>query len=217
METMFDAVDLRYLLIENYKKMKLDEKQLIVILMIDHLLRQNNNLITAEHLSLKMSLSVEEIDAILVDLINRNIVEYDNSGNEMKTTLNPLKRWLYRDFQLSVVRSSEENKRDEFAQKVTNIYTIFEKELGRTLSPLEFGRIREWISFGYTDQMIIKALHEALVSKKKSIRSIDKILLKLTTRDDVAKEGYSAVSEQWEKDIEKTIAIAKTRWLDDDK
>jgi DNA replication protein len=217
METMFDAVDLRYLLIENYKKMKLDEKQLIVILMIDHLLRQNNNLITAEHLSLKMSLSVEEIDAILVDLINRNIVEYDNSGNEMKTTLNPLKRWLYRDFQLSVVRSSEENKRDEFAQKVTNIYTIFEKELGRTLSPLEFGRIREWISFGYTDQMIIKALHEALASKKKSIRSIDKILLKLTTRDDVAKEGYSAVSEQWEKDIEKTIAIAKTRWLDDDK
>jgi DNA replication protein len=217
METMFDAVDLRYLLIENYKKMKLDEKQLIVILMIDHLLRQNNNLITAEHLSLKMSLSVEEIDAILVDLINRNIVEYDNSGNEMKTTLNPLKRWLYRDFQLSVVRSSEENKRDEFAQKVTNIYTIFEKELGRTLSPLEFGRIREWISFGYTDQMIIKSLHEALASKKKSIRSIDKILLKLTTRDDVAKEGYSAVSEQWEKDIEKTIAIAKTRWLDDDK
>ena len=81
---------------------------------------------------------------------------------------------------------------------------------------MEFSRIREWVGFGYTDEVIINALHEAMANNKKSIRSIDKILLKWATRDDVSKEGYSAVNEQWNKDIEKTIAIAQTKWVDED-
>ena len=66
--------------------------------------------------------------------------------------------------------------------------------------------------------MIINALKEAVSKNKKSLRSIDKILLAWQTRDDMEKEGYSAVSEKWNKDIEETIKIAKTKWIDyDDK
>jgi len=64
--------------------------------------------------------------------------------------------------------------------------------------------------------MIINALKEALSKNKRSLRSIDKILLQWQTRDDMEKEGYSAVSESWSKDIEKTIEIAKTNWIDND-
>ncbi len=213
---MFDAVDIRYLLLDNYKKMGLSENQLATLLMIDHIIRQGTQLVTADLLVLKMALTNEQIDAILVELLAKDLLEYDNADNNMKTTLAPLRRKLYREFQLSIVKRSEENARAEFATSVSNIYALFEKEWGRTLSPLEFSRIREWISFGYTDQLIVDALNEATAQKKQSIRAIDKILLKRTTRSDVAKEGYSAVSEQWEKDIEKTIAIAQTKWLDDD-
>jgi DNA replication protein len=216
MEAMFEAVDLRYLLIENYKKMGLTEKQLSVLLVIDHLLKMGNSLVTADLLSLRMSMPIEEIDSTLVDLVTKDLVEYDNSGNEMKTTLNPLKRKLYKEFQLSVARSAQESSQEDLNKQISNIYALFEKEMGRTLSPLEFSRIREWVSYGYSDEMISKALYEALGQKKKSIRSIDKILLKWTTRDDISKEGYSTVNEQWEKNIEKTIAIAKTKWVDDD-
>jgi DNA replication protein len=216
MDQMFSAVDIRYLLLENYKKMGLSEEHVTTLLLIDHLLSQGTMLVTADVLSLKMSLPLDRIDGILVELLAKDLLEYDNSDNNMKTTLAPLKQKLYRDFQLTIVKQSEENAREDFAESVSNVYALFEKEWGRTLSPLEFGRIREWISYGYTDQMIIDALHEALAAKKQSIRAIDKILLKRTARSDVAKEGYSAVSEQWEKDIEKTIAIAQTKWLDDD-
>jgi DNA replication protein len=216
MDQLLEAVDVRYLLLDNYKKMGLDENHLAALLLIDQLLHQGTMLVTADLLALKMSLPVEAIDAVLVDLLNHDLIEYDNSGNQMKTTLNPLKRKLYSEFQLSIVKRSEENAREDFANQVSNIYGLIEKEWGRTLTPLEFGRIREWISFGYTDQMIIDALHEAGAARKQSIRAIDKILLKRTARSDVAKEGYSAVSEQWEKDIDKTIEIAQTKWLDDD-
>jgi len=216
MEQLFAAVDVRYLLIENYKRLGLNEKQLAVLLVIDHLLRQSNMLVTADLLALKMTLPLEEIDGILVVLVNKNMLEYNNEGNSMKTTLDPLRKLLYRDFQINVIKRSEENARADFADQVSHVYATFEKEWARTLSPLEFERIRNWISYGYTDQMIIDALQEALASNKKSIRSIDKILLKRTVRSDREKEGYSAASEEWEKDIEKTIEIAQTKWLDDD-
>jgi len=215
MEQLFAAVDVRYLLIENYKRLGLNEKQLAVLLVIDHLLRQSNMLVTADLLALKMTLPLEEIDGILVVLVNKNMLEYNNEGNSMKTTLDPLRKLLYRDFQINVIKRSEENARADFADQVSHVYATFEKEWARTLSPLEFERIRNWISYGYTDQMIIDALQEALASNKKSIRSIDKILLKRTVRSDREKEGYSAASEEWEKDIEKTIEIAQTKWLDD--
>jgi len=173
-------------------------------------------LVTADLLALKMTLPLEEIDGILVVLVNKNMLEYNNEGNSMKTTLDPLRKLLYRDFQINVIKRSEENARADFADQVSHVYATFEKEWARTLSPLEFERIRNWISYGYTDQMIIDALQEALASNKKSIRSIDKILLKRTVRSDREKEGYSAASEEWEKDIEKTIEIAQTKWLDDD-
>ncbi len=216
METTLAAVDYRYLLLENYKRMGLSEHHLTAILLIDHLITQGTPFVTADLLALKMTLPLDDIDKLLVELVNMDLLEYDNSGNTMKTTLNPLKKRLYREFQLTVIKQSEENAREEFATSISNIYALFEKEWGRTLSPLEFSRIREWISFGYPDNVIIEALHEASTNHKQSIRSVDKILLKRTARNDVAKEGYSAVSEQWEKDIEKTIAIAQTKWLDDD-
>lgn len=216
MDQLFEAVDVRYLLLENYKKMELSEEHLSVLLMIDHLIHQGTLFVTADLLSLKMGLETERIDAILVELVNKDLIEYDNSQNQMKTTLNPLKRRLYREFQSNLMKRSEENAREEFATSVSNVYAVFEKEWGRTLSPLEFNRIREWIGFGYSDQMIIDALKEALASRKQSIRAVDKILLRRTTQSDIKKEGYSAVSEQWEKDIQKTIEIAQTKWLDDD-
>ncbi len=217
METsLLEAVDFRYLLLENYKKFGINEKQLSVIFMVDHLLRQKNTLVTADLLALKMALPISEIDQILVELLNKNILEFDNSESQMKTTLEPLKKRLFREFQISVIKDHEAVSSTEFSTQIQNIYQIFEKEFGRTLSPLEFSRIREWVGFGYTDEVIVNALHEALSNNKKSIRSIDKILLKWATRDDVSKEGYSAVNEQWNKDIEKTIAIAQTKWVDED-
>jgi DNA replication protein len=212
-----EAIDFRYLLIENYKKLKLSENELATIFIIDHLIGQGNSLITADILSLKMSMPAKEIDQLLASLLKKGMIDYVSLGKGTVTTLEPLKKRLYREFQISLAEENKANNSKDIEESLTNIYGEFQKYLGRVLSPLEISRIREWISFGYKEDMIIGALKEALSKGKKSLRSIDKILLSWSARDDIESEGHSLLDESWRKNIEETIRIAKTPWLDDDK
>ena len=47
------------------------------------------------------------------------------------------------------------------------------------------------------------------------MKNVDKILLQWRSRDDIEKTGYTAVNKDWNKDIEKTMKIAKAKWIDD--
>ncbi len=211
-----EAIDFRYLLIENYKKMNLTELETMTLFIIDHLIERGNSLITADLLSLKMTMSIEQIDKILADLLKKGMIDYVSDKSKTYTTLQPLKNKLYKEFQLSFAKEQTVMQKENIKESLDNIYATFQECLGRTLSPLEISKIREWISFGYSDETIIDALKEALSKKKKSFRSIDKILLNWASRNDVENEGHTLLSEKWHKNIEETIRIAQTPWVDKD-
>ena len=208
-----EAIDFRYLLIENYKKLKISENELATIFVIDHLIGQGNPFVTADLLSLKMSLDVREIDTILANLITRGFFEYKTQGKKTIATLEPLKQKLYREFQIFLSKEEEEKSSQRITEALENIYQSFEKLLGRSLSPVEISKIHEWVSYGYSDKLIIDALKEALSKGKKSLRSVDKILLSWSQRDDLLSEGHTPLSNDWDKNLEETIRIAKTPWI----
>ena len=209
-----EAIDFRFLLLENYKKLKISENQLAIIFMIDHLVSQGNPFVTADLLSLKMSLDIKEIDSLLADLLTRGFLEYATMNGKTVTTLNPLKEKLYSEFQISITKEAETKKKKD--DVLSNIYQSFESALGRSLQPMEIATIREWVDLGYSDETIINALKEALSQGKKSLRSVDKILLSWAKREDLETEGKTSIDDDWTKNLEETIRIAKTPWLDDD-
>ena len=211
-----EAIDFRYLLIENYRKLKLNENELATIFVIDHLISQGNPFVTADLLSLKMTLDIKEIDKILAKLITKGMFEYKTVGKNTIATLEPLKQKLYREFQLFLSKEEEEKTSTRIKEELENVYTTFEKLLGRTLSPVEVAKIHEWISYGYSDKMIIDALKEALSKGKKTLRSVDKILLAWSQREDLQAEGHTPLSEEWDKNLEETIRIAKIPWIKKD-
>ena len=211
-----EAIDFRFLLLENYKKLKISENQLVIILMIDHLLSQGNPFITADLLSLKMSLDVKEIDRLIADLLTRGLMEYATANGKTVTSLNPLKEKLYREFQITISRENETKNNETISAQLNNIFENFQKELGRSLSPLEISRIREWVAMGYSDETIINALKEAISQGKKSLKSVDKILLTWAKREELESEGKTTIDDDWTKNLEETIRIAKTPWLDED-
>jgi len=210
------AIDFKYLLLENYKKLRLSENELAVLFMIDHLINQGNPFITTDLLALKMTLDVKEIDNCLAGLLQKKLIEYVFNGKKTATSLEPLRKRLFSEFQLYM--NIEENQRREEAlnKSIENIFSKFQSLLNRSLSPVEINRIREWVSYGFTDEQIINALKDALSKGKRSLREVDKILLTYQIREDVQNDGITTISSKWDKNLEETIKIAQTPWLDDD-
>lgn len=212
-----EAIDFQYILLENYKKLGISEKQLSVILMTEHLTRQGNSLVTADLLSLKMNFKVKELDAILVELVKADFLAFEMVGSGLVTSLEPLKDKLYRLFQLDVAKEKQNLHDAERSGLLTELYAYFEKRLHRTLSPIEQDTLSTWLDDAYDQEDIKSALEEAIASGKRSFKSIDRLLRTSRRREDIDKEGYSGVDDNWDKDIEKTIEIAKTKWVNDDR
>ena len=207
---MVEAVDLRYLLLEHYKQLGFQEKHVMVILMMDQLTKQDNRLVTAELLSLKMAMPLEEIDQVMVDLLQRQLIEFVTIDGKTQTSLKPVKQLLYKRFQQQVIHQTQEVNMTE----QTSLFQIIEKSLARTLSPLEISRIQDWLNFGYTPEQIQSALDEAIKKQTKSIRYMDKILQKMATKENFAQEGVGLLNKDHRRIYDTLADISKK--LDDD-
>lgn len=212
---IYQALDYRLLLIENYKKLGLNETEVTTLLVIDLLIKQGNNLITQDLLALKMPLESEIIDKTLVSLINKGLLSFGLTEGETSKSLDPLKKQLYHEFVVALNREQNENDPDR-QTSLSRIFEAFQKEWGRNLTPTEVQAIREWLANGYSEQTIIDALLEPSGKKRKTIRSIDKRLLKWSTSNDIRKEGFSAQTEAWRENIDQTVEVAKKQWFGDD-
>ena len=128
----------------------------------------------------------------------------------------PTYKKLSENFVRDLITYNAIEENDNQKHSITNIYGTFEKELGRSLSPVEIEKIREWVSQGIKEEVIIDSLHECMTKNKRvTIRSIDKIIIKRLSSKDLKEEGYSAVNDKWKKELEDTIDIANTKWTDD--
>ncbi|MCH3909090.1 MAG: DnaD domain protein [Bacilli bacterium] len=214
---IYSAVSFRYAILDTYKKLQLSEMELLVILMIDHLLEQGNNLVTSDALSMKMNYSPDELDKCLVSLMKRGLLSYEKDSKGMKTSIDGAKNLVYGEFQKSIQNSQSALYSKDKSDRLSSLCKLFESKLERSLTPLESQTMGEWIESGYQDEDIKDALLDALNDKKKSLRYVDKILRNKRRDSDLEKEGTSLVSPTWDKDIEKTIEIAKAMWNDDPK
>jgi len=206
------AINFEYTLMEFYKKLSLSENDLAVIFMVKHLLEQKNTLITADLLSIKMNLDTSEIDRILVNLVNKQYIAYIRSNKGLITSIQPLEEKLSEMYQLEITKDANKKFSEERLIATKNIYEIFEKELGRTLSPVELSLIDEWVNNGYSEDDCIDALRECLAKRKNSLRAVEKILMKKQAREDIDNEGHTAIGGSWKKGINSTIDIAQKKW-----
>ena len=57
-----------------------------------------------------------------------------------------------------------------------DLYDNFEKEFGRTLSPMEYEIINSWLEQGISNELILSALKEAVFNGVNNLRYVDKII-----------------------------------------
>ncbi|MED4226831.1 DnaD domain-containing protein [Neobacillus cucumis] len=181
------------LLFSEYRNLNLNEIELVLLLNIITFIEKGNEFPTPEELSARMTVSIADCNAMLRRLIQRGFIEiidqYTNEGIRFeKYSVKPLWEKLVEQFLLNNQLERQQEKKTE----ETDVYTCFEKEFGRPLSPFECESLGMWMDDDHHDPIIIKAaLREAVMSGKLNFRYIDRILF------------------EWKKNGIKTIDQAK--------
>lgn len=161
--------------IKYYKKFDLENNELLMLI---YLLNCNEKLILDnKKISKDLYLEENEVLNIISSLIEKNYISIEMSKNN-----GIIEEYISLDLFYEKINSYliENDKKDNSS----DIYSKFEKEFGRTLSPVEYETISKWIESNIPLELIEAALKEAILSGVNSIRYIDKILFEWN------KKGY---------------------------
>ena len=121
-------------------------------------------------LSKTLNMSEEQILTAYGSLISKKLIkvsaEKDGYGKVIeKVSLDN----FYNEIKIEYHKKDDENKKED-------IYQIFEKEFGRTLSSMDYEIINAWIDNGFSEELVIAALKEAVYNGVPNLRYIDKVL-----------------------------------------
>ena len=144
-EISIEQIDYRFLLVDYYKSLGLNEYDLAILLLVDNILTKENILITPDLLALKMNLSVKEIDTLLASLSSRGFIEYVSINNTLVTSLNPLYNKIIKLFKEDILKMHEDNSNKEIRDELSNVYLLIQKELERFMdyNSLTLAELRE--------------------------------------------------------------------------
>ncbi|WP_338470061.1 DnaD domain-containing protein [Niallia sp. XMNu-256] len=164
-------------LLSQYKNMRLNEEELVLLLQLISHIDKGNEFPTPVELSSSMTISVSECSDLLRRLIQKGMIEINEGSTGgirfEKYSLDPLWEKLIDSFLMDEKQKElQANKNEEL-----NLYTCFEQEFGRPLSPFECESLSMWLDDDHHDPVLIKsALREAVISGKLNFRYIDRIL-----------------------------------------
>ena len=111
---------------------------------------------------------------------------------------------------LEVVNQKDDGEAEEApVEEKMNKVDIFEEQFGRPLTPMEFDSIKEWVQSGYSEEIILKALKEAVKSQVLTLRYIEGILINWAQNG--VKERYID-----EKPQERKVEESHYHWWEDE-
>lgn len=171
------------LLIRHYRELKVDETDMMLII---HLLtfQEKEQILfpTIEEIQTRMSVSADQIIVSLQSLLKSELLKIEQNQDPVtgvkyeEYNLDP----LFQKLASMIEDQTEQNQLEENDQTSTeqNIFTAFEQEFGRPLSPMECETITNWLDEdSYSEPLIRAALKESVFAGKVHFRYIDRILL----------------------------------------
>ncbi len=162
-------------------------------------------------ISKKLKVNKEDLLNAFNSLLQKKVISLVSEKNELGKICDKISLdGFYQN--LTDAKKKEENKKVK-----DDIFTKFEKEFRRPLNGTEFEVIKAWLEKMYNEDLILKALEEAVYNGATSIRYIDTILYEwnkkgFKTKEDV--ENYFKNRYDNNKKLEET-SVFDYDWLDD--
>lgn len=150
------------LLLTNYKKLKITEKELIILIYLINIIEFD-----PEQMSKDLNMKIPEVLELIDKLTKKDLIKIETKAGTIYEEHINLDE-LYNKLALIIINEKEEI--------TINIYDKFEKEFARTLSPMEYEIIGAWLDNNYKEEIIEEALKEAIYNGVTNLKYIDKIL-----------------------------------------
>ena len=104
-----------------------------------------------------------------------------------------------------------EDEENENNQK--DLYDCFEREFGRTLSPMEYEIINNWIEQNISQELILAALKETVFNGVNNLRYVDKILYEWNKRG--IKKSSDILKSERKKEEDSKESYYEYDWLNE--
>jgi DNA replication protein len=194
-------------LLKNYVNLGLNSNLLIIIIYLINL--DMPIICDYKKISEDLNLTKNEILSAINELKEKGFIEIElkkNNASKLEEYINL--EPLYNKLFLFMI-DKEEIKED------SNIYSTFEKELGRILSPIEYELIGGWLDMNYKEEIILAALKEAVFNGVNNFRYIDRILFEWNKKGIDSIEKVNKNKKEYKKQKEEDIEVPDYDWLNE--
>lgn len=194
-------------LLSNYKRMNLTEIEIIFII---YLINEKTLIFNPDKIGQDLNLSFEEVLEMISNLTTKDLLEIkmvkENNIHQEYLEIDK----LYKKLAFYII--NEESTKQE---KKSNLYDVFEREFGRTLSPNEFmiiGKFEE----EYGEELVLCALNEAVYNGVRNLRYIDHILAEWRQKGIKNKIDVENSKREFKKEKKETKKLFEYDYLNED-
>lgn len=159
-------------LLSNYKKIRLNEIEAIVLILLNRQLDNQNNVLSISDLQNKMTISENELSNLVIGLVQKGFIEINMEDTVESFSLDGAIDMLAEILDEDNQNNKLKDRQDLLSQIVLYIETTYAKPL----SPADLMIINNWIDLGYSYDDIKTAILDSLKAKKMHLKYADAIL-----------------------------------------
>lgn len=167
------TIDFTQVLIKHYKAIGLNETTAVIVAKLYYLADENDNFLELEKLAKEVTINIEELSDLVIDLVNKGYIELtlDNNGKETFTLDGVIEK-------LGVVldKGSSHELLDERKEKLSLIVSYVETTFSRICSAADLIIINAWLDNNYDYEDIKSAVFRAFQLGKYNLKYADAIL-----------------------------------------
>ena len=142
-----------------------------LILLIYFLNQKNKDIFNYKKIMEDLNFSEKELFDSISLLKDKKLISIQMEKNDSGILEEKLDVSSFYDIILSKFINESDNEEEN-----SNLYDSFEREFGRTLSPMEYDIINSWLEAKIDKGLIIEALKETVFNGVSNLRYVDKIL-----------------------------------------
>lgn len=195
------------ILFYNYKLLNITSEELIFLI---YIINEKNLIFNPKKISNDLNIELENVLELIGSLTTKDMISLETvTINNVRDEYISIDK-LYKKLGYFLINEEVEEKKEN-----SNIFDIFEKEFGRTLSPMEYEIINGWLDSDFNEELIISALKEATYNGVSNLRYIDKILFEwkkkgIKNPSDVTNDKRNFSRKKSEK-----VEVFEYDWLND--